>query len=294
MKKALIIGASGLVGNALYKTLSAQCQVKGTYCGYPSECLVRLDISNKPAVEKIIKDFNPDYVFLPAAMTNVDLCEDNKDVCMKVNVGGVKNVIDAVKSQSSKLIYFSTEYVFDGKNGPYSETDIPNPINAYGKAKLEAEKNIISELKNYLIIRTTGIYGWEPQGKNFVMGLIRRNRLKETVKVPLDQISTPTYVQDLANVSWKLANFEKCGIYNVAGISLINRLEFTNSIADEFGLDKKLINAVKTEDLKQKAVRPLNGGLKTDKISNELNIHMSSVAEGLKLMKRSMPDGYAG
>ncbi len=294
MKKVLIIGASGLVGNTLYRILSSQYQVEGTYCGYPCECLVRLDISDRRSVEKVIESFNPDCVFLPAAMTNVDLCEDNKDACIRVNVEGVNNVVSVIKDHPCKLVYFSTEYVFDGKNGPYSEDDKPNPINVYGKAKLEAEYIISSLLKDYLIIRTTGIYGWEPQGKNFVMGLIRRNRLKETVKVPVDQISTPTYVEDLAVTSLELVHSGKKEIYNVAGSSLINRLEFANFIADEFGLNKRLIRGIKTEDLMQKAARPLAAGLKIDKISGELNIHMSSAVEGLKLMKRSMPDGYAG
>lgn len=286
MRKALIIGASGLVGNYLYKNISPEYEIIGTFQNYSLDNLIHLDITDKNAVRQVIYDSKPDFVFLPAAFTNVDLCEEKKELCWQINVEGVQNVASLLKGTQTKLTYFSTDYIFDGKNGPYSEDDAPSPLSVYGASKLEAEKIIAHLLNNFLIIRTTCIYGWEPQQKNFVLNLIKRINRKETVRVPIDQVTTPTYSGELSEISFRLAREDKRGIYNVASSSLISRYDFAILVAEIFGLDKNLIYGIKTQDLSQKAKRPLKGGLKIDKIKRELGVDMLTAKESLLRMKK--------
>lgn len=294
MKKALIIGASGLIGSHLYKSSLLEFRTLGTFRSHSLDNLVSLDLTDRNAIKKIILDFKPDFVFLPAAFTNVDLCEEKKEFCWQINVEGVRNIISSINNTDTKLIYFSTDYIFNGQSGPYSEEAQPGPLSVYGNSKLEGEEIVEQNLHNFLIIRTTCVYGWEPQEKNFVLGLIKRIKRNEMVRAPCDQITTPTYAPDLARVVLRLAEENRSGIYNVAGSSLISRFEFALLVAEIFGLDKNLISGVKTEELSQKAKRPLNGGLRIDKISRELNIHMPTVKEGLISMRKERPYEFSG
>lgn len=293
MKKILIIGASGLIGNNLYKNLSSEFEIIGTFLKYSLDNLIRLDITDKNAIKKIVQDVKPDFVFLPAAFTNVDLCEEKKETCWQINVGGVLNAASVLKDTNIKLIYFSTDYIFNGRNGPYDENDQPEPLSVYGKSKLEGEKVIEHILNNFLIIRTTCVYGWEPQQKNFILNLIKKINRKESVKVPIDQVTTPTYVGNLTKIVWRLAREDKSGIYNVVGSSLISRFNFALLATEVFSLDKNFIFGVKTNELTQKAKRPLNGGLRIDKIKKEFRIDIPGAKEGLLLMKKERMDEFS-
>ena len=286
MSNVLIIGASGLVGSYLYRLISNECDTTGTFRGHPLKNAIYLDITDRQAVEDTVSRISPDYIFLPAALTNVDRCEEEKELCFRVNVGGTQNIVDALKGTAAKIVYFSTDYIFDGRNGPYSESDQPHPLTEYGKSKLEGETNIQKALNNFLIIRTTCVYGWEPQEKNFVIKLIKKIKTGGKIEVPIDQITTPTYAGNLAEISWNLAKKDKRGIYNVAGNSLLSRLEFAYLVSAIFGLDRSLIQGVKTQVMQHRALRPLNGGLKIDKIKEELGLGIPGSREGLLLMQK--------
>lgn len=285
MRKTLIIGASGLIGGYLYKHISLESKAFGTFQNYRLDNLIHLDITQKDAVKRTILDLKPNFVFLPAAFTNVDLCEEQKDKCWQINVKGVDNFTSALKDTNIKLIYFSTDYIFNGQNGPYNESSPPDPLSVYGKSKLEGENIIKDNLNNFLIIRTTCVYGWDVQQKNFASRLIKKLNNKEIVKVPTDQVTTPTYAGNLTRIAYRLVKEDKTGIYNVSSSSLISRFNFALLIAEVFGLDREFIRAVKTKDMGQKATRPLNGGLKTDKIKKELGIEIPSAKDELLLMK---------
>lgn len=281
--RALVIGASGLVGGALLKNLSLSGHdTLGSYNSMKIGNCVKLDITEKENVFDLISNFQPDVVFLPAALANVDFCEENPGLCRKINVEGTRNVAVA----AAKLVFFSTEYVFDGKAGPYSEEDEVNPINKYGAAKVEAER-IIKSLENSLIIRTTVVYGNEVQGKNFAIKVIQSLRNGAQFRAVTDQISTPTYVDDLAEKTIELTKRDKTGVYNVVGPDLVSRYEFALEIAEAFNLKKSLVKPVSTAELGQKAPRPLNCGLKTDKLSRELGCRTLTVREGLDAFKEA-------
>lgn len=281
----LVVGASGLVGSYLFKTISLDTSVIGTYQKFAIPGLQPLDISCDHNIAKLIETLKPNFVFLPAAFTNVDACEEKKDFCKAINIDGVRNVIKAIQGTSALLIYFSTDFIFNGKAGPYTEESKPNPISFYGETKLSAEKLIAESLKKYLIIRTTCVYGAEPQEKNFVMSLVKKLHAKEGMDVPSDQVTTPTYAGNLAEITWRLAQERKNGIFNIVGASRMSRLDFAFLVADAFGLDKRFVRGVSTASLKRKAERPLNAGLTIDKIEKTLGIRIPTPQESLETLK---------
>ena len=282
----LVIGASGQVGQHLFKAIqSADDDVIGTYNNHTAPGLFFLDIAEKASVHQFIRRYNPDVIYLPASLTNVDYCELHPRESSKINVQGVKNIVDELRGTDSKLVYFSSDYIFDGVNGPYSELDTPNPICEYGRQKLVSEDYILQNLANYLICRTTVVYSWELQGKNFVQRLIHSLRNGDDIKIPVDQIGTPTYAPNLSQVVLELVEKDEVGIYNTAGPDLISRYDFARAVAKIFDLDLRHIQGVKTKDLNQSAKRPLNGGLIINKVKKKIRCKLMNFEQGLKLMK---------
>ena len=282
----LVIGASGQVGQHLFKAIqSADHDVIGTYNNHTAPELVFLDIGEKASVHQFFRIYKPDVIYLPASLTNVDYCELHPKESSKINVQGVKNIVDELRGTDSKLVYFSSDYIFDGVNGPYSELDTPNPICEYGRQKLVSEDYILENLANYLICRTTVVYSWELQGKNFVQRLIHSLRNGDDIKIPVDQIGTPTYAPNLSQVVLELVEKDEIGIYNTAGPDLISRYDFARAVAKIFDLDLRHIQGVKTKDLNQCAKRPLNGGLIINKVKKKICCKLMNFEQGLKLMK---------
>lgn len=284
--KTLIIGASGLVGSYLYKTFLPIGEVIGTAFPQSRKDLLFLDIRDKDVLKKVFLEFKPEVVLCPAAVSNVELCQAHPEECRSVNIEGLKNVIQESRQIKSKVVFFSSEYVFDGKAGPYSEEDLPNPINEYGKEKLEIENLIQKELADYIIVRTTVIYGWEKEGKNFVIQILKNIKKGISMKVPVDQISSPTYAEDLAGAVRELVNSNQKGIFNIVGSQLMNRYEFAKAVCNVFSLDAGLLNPVKTSQLNQKANRPLNAGLKIDKVSKLVKTVLNDPLKGLNMMRQ--------
>jgi len=285
--RVLVVGASGLIGGKVARSFaSSGSVVLGTFRSHPLEGLSRLDICNEAETMRIVDDFNPDLIAHAAALTNVDLCETERDSCYRTNVTATQNLVKCARKVGAKLVYFSTDYIFDGNNGPYSEEDPPNPINFYGTCKLEAEK-AIRGMDDFLIARTTVVYGWERQEKNFVMNLANRLQRGERVHVPVDQIGTPTYADNLAEAIVDLVDKREKGVFNIAGPDLIDRYTFARMVAEVFQLPQALIVPRKTTDLGQKAARPLNGGLKINKLKLVSSVTMLPPRQGLEIMRNS-------
>jgi dTDP-4-dehydrorhamnose reductase len=282
MRRCLVIGASGLVGEHLVNELilSGQSPIF-TFRTHPIPSAEQLDIYQTLQVRHFFREFRPEIVFLPAAWTNVDECEKNRELSYQTNVIGAKNVVDASNSMGARLIYFSTDYIFDGASGPYDETSVANPISEYGRQKLIAEHYIATTSSNFLIVRTTVVYGWERQGKNFIYRLVKLLREGSTIRVPMDQIGTPTYAPELAQNAIKLAKMDVQGVIHIAGANCINRYEFAIETAKVFGLPQDLVIPVSTKELNQLAERPLSAGLKTKKAAQLLQTSFMSSREGL-------------
>lgn len=283
----LIIGASGLVGGHLYREGGRRGhEITGTYYKHAAEKLYFFDATDKQLVKEEIRKFNPEVIIYPAAKPYVDYCELNPEETYAVNVEAVRNVVCEAVARKILFVYFSSDYVFDGCCGPYTEEDKINPISVYGRQKAECEKMIQEACSKYIIIRTTGVYGWESEQKNFVASLIRRTRNGEAVIVPADQFGSPTYAPDLARAVFDLIENKALGIYNVSGPEVMNRYDFARLIASVFDLDQKLIKPVNTLDLKQSAPRPLKAGLSIAKLERDTGAKMLPPKEALLAMKR--------
>jgi dTDP-4-dehydrorhamnose reductase len=250
-----------------------------------------LDMRDRAQVQTLLAELQPAVIYLPAALANVDYCESHPEVGYAVNVVGLRHVVEMANEVGAKLTYFSTDYVFDGKAGPYDETDPANPICEYGRQKLIAEHYVATQAEKALILRTTVVYGWERQGKNFIYRLLKTLRAGQVLKVPEDQIGSPTYAPNLAHASVELATSDATGIFHVAGPELANRLEFAREAAQVFGLPSALIQGVSTSELAQGAPRPLNAGMFVHKAMARLSSPLIGYREGLKHMASTGANG---
>ena len=276
--KTLIIGGSGFVGYyaaKYFNTISTSSNQKEGY--------VKLDITSKEEVLETFNKIKPELVINSAAMADVDLCEKEKENAMLVNGYAVEWLSSASKSMGAKFIQISTDYVFDGLTGGYKEEDVPNPINEYGKSKLLGENNALKN--DGLVIRIEMPYGLN-LAKNksvFFESVVRNLKEGKTVNAAVDQIISPTFVEDIPKAVEVLVEKEAKGIFHLASKEHFSRFEFVNTIADLFNFDKTAIKPVKLDDFKMLAKRPKNTFLNTDKISNFYEI--KPIKENLEKIK---------
>ncbi|MBI2674990.1 MAG: SDR family oxidoreductase [Candidatus Aenigmarchaeota archaeon] len=267
--KCLVIGATGLVGSAVTNSLGkADIKVYGTYVSRHAKGFMKTDIRDRKSLGKAFEKARPDVALLTAALAWVDYCETHKEEAWGINVEGTKNVARFCKEQGCKMVFISTDYVFDGLHGPYSEEGKPNPINWYGKTKLEGER-IVNRLEDHLIIRTNNVFNFN-EPKNFVTRLIAQNRKGIEVNVANDQYGNPTFAPNLADAITELLWKDRDGLYNICGKSWVTRYEFSMMLADMLKLDKRLISGRSTEELKQPVRRPKKAGLLVGKAEKEL------------------------
>ena len=253
--RALVIGASGQVGAALGERLTARGdQWVGTYARVPRPGLLLLDITDADATRRLVDRAAPDWVFCAGALTHVDYCEEHPEEALRLNRDAPGLVARAAAERGAGIVFYSSEYVFDGEGGPYGEDDPVRPISVYGRSKLEGERAVGEANPRAAIVRTTVVYGPEPQGKNFVYQLIRRGRAGERMRAPDDQISSPTYNADLAAASLELAERGLAGLYHIAGPEVMDRHAFARLACRVFGLDEALL-----EPVHDGGVRPAGG-----------------------------------
>ena len=292
-KRVLIVGSNGMLGQRLVNYFSKRKDIELLLSSVESESVfkifeyVQLDITNKKNVKKVMLGFYPDIVINVAAFTNVDKCETEKELAWKINVQGVENLSKYSVGSHAHLIHISTDYVFDGKNGPYTEKDLPNPISYYGRSKLAGE-NVIRRFDiPFTIIRTNVLFGPAKYGRpDFVKWVIQSLSNKQKIKIVTDQINNPTYLDDLVFGITQAGELKKTGLYNIAGDKILSRYEFTKIIAEYFNLDFSLVEPIKTSDLNQPAPRPLKSGLINLKAETELNYKPHSLNECFYLMKK--------
>ncbi|HAN04862.1 MAG: hypothetical protein A2X30_06930 [Elusimicrobia bacterium GWB2_63_16] len=278
--RALIIGASGQVGGALSSAcVRRRIEVYGT--SRRGQGYLFLDLAEPATIAPVFEKARPDLVLLASAMTAVDECERNPERADLVNADGPAAVAEECRKYGSKLVYFSTEYVFDGAAGPYGEDDAVNPLSAYGRSKLAGERACLA-LPGALSARTTVVYSHDQDSMNFVMQLINNHRAGVPMRVPSDQYSNPTYAPELAAAVLDLAAKGESGIYNVVGPDWLNRYDFALQACAAFGFDPAFVSPVETAALGQAAPRPLKAGLKTDKLAAALGRRLPPVQESLR------------
>ncbi len=282
----LVIGASGLAGQSLIRTLRLRSKnVVGTYASRPRGGLRPLDFTDAGQIRECFTALQPKTIYLAAALTHVDYCEEYPEDAQRRNVDAPKRIAQEAARLGAKLVFYSTEYVFDGKTGPYDEEAEPSPLSVYGKTKLAAERAIGEICADPLIIRTTVLYGWDQESVNFAMQIYARVKAEAEMTIPSDQMGNPTLADYLAEASVDLVLRKTTGVVNVVGKDLVPRSEFAKALVKTFGGDPGRVISVTTASLKQKAARPLRGGLRTEKVTRLLGKEPISLAESLDRLR---------
>lgn len=299
MKKTriLITGASGLTGKAVNRIFSNDDDfvidiISRRQNLHFEENIHIFDLRDLKELRHYLMKYNPMLIIHCAAMANADQCEIYREDAYLTNVLVTNELIDYCSYSLAKLCFLSSDYIFDGRNGPYSEMEDYNPINYYGVTKVISEEKIRTKLTNYLIIRTTVIYGYEESVReNFLHWVLNQILDKGKVKVVDGQFGNPTYNVDLAFMIYKLLKNNKSGIYNAAGASWISRYELATTITEVFGYEKEHVIRIPMSSLKQTAKRPLYGGFNLDKIIKELNYTPFEAYKGLELINERIKYG---
>lgn len=290
--KLLVTGASGLYGSKLAGIATEKgvqvysCDVQeARVCGN----FVKFDVTDKKMVNEAFQRVKPDVVVHAATLTDVDKCELNKELAWKINVEGTRNIVKAARSVGSFIIYISTDYVFNGEKGCYTELDKPDPINYYGLTKLKAEE-LVKAQNPYFIARPSVIYGSTPAaGKvNFALWLIETLRRGEQVKIVTDQWNTPTLNTNLAEMTLEAAERKLTGTFHLCGATRVSRFEFARLIAETFGLDTSIIDPVSSSQFKWPAKRPADSSLDISKAQQTLNHKPLELHEALKQLKNEL------
>lgn len=283
--KILGTGLTGLVGSRITELLKDKYQFENISRS------VGVDIENKKDVLNKIRDSDAQVVLHLAGKADVDGCEKDKILgrdgeAWKINVDGTRNVAEACQATNKKLIYISTDFVFDGTKDIYLEDDIPNPVNWYAQTKYEGEK-IIQDLKTpWMIIRIAYPYRANFVKLDFLRAILNRLKKGETVAAITDHIFTPTFLDDVALALGTLIERNSQGIFHVVGSQTLTPYEAANLIAEEFGLDKsKISKTTRAEFFNNRAQRPFQLALKNDRI-NKLGVRMRTFEEGLREIKR--------
>ena len=296
--KILITGSNGLLGQKLVKLLANKegINLLATSTGenrikaITGFDYISLDITNKLQVEQVFNQFKPNVVINTAAMTNVDACEDKKEECWNLNVNAVKNLIEASEKHQTHLIHLSTDFIFDGENGPYKEEDKPNPLSYYGESKYEAEKLVQQAKTKWSIVRTIIVYGVveDMSRSNIVLWAKQALEKGNPLTIVNDQFRMPTLAEDLAYACWLIAEKSATGIYHICGKDFMSVIELVNRVADFYGYDKSIISPIKSSSLNQAAKRPPKTGFVLDKAYKELEYSPCSFEEGLGIVTEQL------
>lgn len=293
MKKILVIGGSGLLGNQLILDLHKSNRVSATYFKntiekYPNVRKFKLDILDNTQVSKILRVDRWDLVLHCASAGDVDFCQKHKKQAWRINVIGTKNIATTCKRHRLRLVFFSTNAVYLGK-GPYKEIDSTEPINYYGYTKLIAEREI-TKIPKSLILRLNTMYGWPPPGQrhNPATWIIESLEKNKKIGVVDDIYNNHLWSGFVSRIIKKLLiNVPSSRLINIGGKDCISRYDFALKVAEVFKLNPKLIKKSKSSDYTYLAPRPANTCFVVNRIIKEIGIKPLSITEGLNLMSKS-------
>ena len=299
MKKTILItGANGLLGQKLVELLSNETTVDLIASARGENRLpstqgyryVSLDITQADEVNAIFDAYNPQVVIHTAAMTNVDTCETDQAGCELLNVTAVSYLIEACQKHDTFLCHLSTDFIFDGADGPYIEEAIPNPISVYGASKLRAEKLLEASSIRWAIARTVLVFGIvsDMSRTNIILWVKKSLEEGKQINVVTDQFRTPTLAEDLAMGCWLIAQKEAQGIFNISGSDFLTPYEMAIKTANFYGLPVELIQQADSSTFSQPAKRPPRTGFILDKASRELGYQPRSFDEGIAFMAKQI------
>jgi dTDP-4-dehydrorhamnose reductase len=276
MARILVIGAKGMLGTDLVDTLRASSR-DDVIPWDIDEIDIRIE---KETVGKIAR-LSPEVVINCAAWTNVDDCEARSESASLINAEGMRHVALGARECRAKVVYLSTDYVFDGrKSSPYAETDLPNPLSVYGRSKLQGERYVQDLVENALIVRTQWLYG--RHGRNFVSAILGQARQSKSLSIVNDQTGSPTYTIDLAKAIAALVGRNCRGIFHVANSGYATWFEFGWMIVKCSGIPDVSIKAISSQELGRVAVRPSYSGFDCSKLKDATGIAMRPWSEALE------------
>jgi dTDP-4-dehydrorhamnose reductase len=247
-----------------------------------------VDITDRSALKESVMRALPNAIVNTAAMTNVDACEQEKQLARTLNATVVEHLVRIARATDALLVHLSTDYVFDGEAGPYTELDVPSPINYYGKSKLAGENALTTAGIDYAILRTNVVYGPPSVRPDFLQWVIKHLDEEKSFKVVTDQFSNPTYVDDLALAIIRVIERKKTGLFHVGGADYVSRFEFAQKVAAFFKVEPSLVQPITTADLAQTAKRPLRGGLISLKAETSLGLRLRGIESGLVSVRHVM------
>ncbi len=302
MRRVLVTGSNGLLGQKLLDyylevrdaQLVATSRGANRYSGIEGYGYTyqSMDVSSKDEVMLNIIRYCPTAVINTAAMTNVDTCESDKEGCDKLNFDSVKYLVEACNQFDVHLIHLSTDFIFDGLNGPYTEEAEAKPLSYYGESKLKAEEYIKANCKSWAIVRTILVYGLalDMTRNNIVLWVKNSLEQGKTINVVDDQFRMPTLAEDLAKGCYLIEKQQAQGIYNISGKDYMNVYELAQRVADFWGLDKTLIQRSDSNSFTQPAQRPLKTGFDLTKSINTLGYNPLSFEEGLAVLDKQLKE----
>jgi dTDP-4-dehydrorhamnose reductase len=286
-KRLLITGGSGLLGSHLARQATESYSVRATYNSrlttIPGCNFLPLDVKDRRAVRATVKEIKPDVIIHTAALVNVDYCQEHPEEALETNAGGAENIALAAKESGAKLIYISTDSVFDGIKGMYKEEDSVRPINSYAATKLEGERRVMTHLPEGVIVRTA-FYGWSgvksvaPSLAHWVVNSLRE---KKNINMFTDVFFSPIEVSNLAEALLEIGRKNISGIYHVAGIERCSKYSFGMEIARAFGLEQGLIQPASVAQASLKAPRPKDISLDITKAAKTIETRLLNVKEGI-------------
>jgi len=298
MNKVVITGSNGLLGQSLLNLLLKEKDKYEVFglsrgknrSGREDFSYVSIDITDEKKLKEALLTIQPNFIINTAAMTQVDDCETNKEACDLLNVTVVKWLAEVSIEINAQLIHISTDFIFDGKQGNYKETDTPNPLSYYGWSKLKSEEILTNSKIDFTILRTILVYGqvFDMSRNNIVLWV--RKMLSEGKEITIvdDQYRMPTYVEDLA-MACKISMDKKAkGIYNISSNELLSIYEIAQQIAEVFNADKKLIKPISTTTLNQRAPRPVKTGFDLSKTNEVLAFYPLTFKEDLQRFKETL------
>jgi dTDP-4-dehydrorhamnose reductase len=292
-KIVLVLGGTGLLGKALVESCPKDVEVCATHlrdlpAEFLSSRLTRLDVTDREETLRVFEEVRPDAVVHLAGVGSVDFAEQNQCAAWGVNVGGTQHVIEACRRLGAKLIFVSSNAVFDGHCPPYDEKAVRRPVNYYGQLKVEAEDAVRSSGLHHAVVRAILMYGWHYSHarENPATMWIRLLREGKSVKVVNDRYWQPLYVEDCANLIWRILEKDKTGVFNISGPDRLSLFEFALHTAKVFDLDSTLIEPVPSDYFPTIAPRPEDTSFVVEKIRKELGIEPVGIAAGLERMKK--------
>ncbi len=294
--KVLVTGATGQIGsriltfvNEKHEAIAAgRRHVSGALNTHGNFKNVYMDLCDEKSIVSTVKSEKPDAVIHSAALTSPEKCEDDKDLCQNTNVEGSKTLAKACADIGAKMIYISTDLVFDGEKGDYTENDAPNPLNYYAESKLEGEIKILEQMPEAIIARTAIVYGRGAFSEGgFASWLIGSLRRGEKIFLFTDQFRSHFYIEDCARAVSLLLEGEYGGLYHLSSGEKQSRYDFGMAVAETLGLDKSLITPITMDEKPSAAKRPKDVSLSNAKLVRDTDFKPTPLAEGLKLLKEA-------